>query len=107
MADDRHPLSLTVGRFRGFSREGVLKHELESSDVVYPRPCSGQGGLSELTDAWKAGLGFRKTFVDHGQQRDLRERLAQTARRAELEGHPQEIRRRRIEISEGVAGHRS
>jgi len=68
---------------------------------------SGQGGLSELNDAWKAGLDFRKTFVDHGQQRDRRERLAQTARRAELEGHPQEIRRRRIEVREGVAGHRN
>jgi hypothetical protein len=36
MADDRHPLSLIVRHLRSLRREGLLKHDLESSDVVYP-----------------------------------------------------------------------
>jgi hypothetical protein len=59
--------------------------------------------LVGLNGAAEAGAGFGQTFVDDCQQRSRRERLAQSARGAELERHTQEVRRRRIEIGKRVS----
>jgi hypothetical protein len=52
MADDRHPLRLVVSHLRGLRREGILKHELDSSDVV-DAALQRRSWLSELNDARK------------------------------------------------------
>lgn len=47
------------------------------------------------------------TRVNDRQQRSRRERLAQTTRGTEFEGHAQEVGRRRIEVGESVSRHRN
>src|SRR5207344_949198 len=64
------------------------------------------GSLSRLESSRNAGPRVGETFVDHRQQGRRRKRLAQAARRAELEGHSQEVRRRRVEVRKGVSRHR-
>jgi hypothetical protein len=49
---------------------------------------------------------FRQAFFDGGEQGGRRKRLSQAARCAEFERHPQEVRRRRGMLREGVTGDR-
>ena len=59
-----------------------------------------------LTQPRSGRMALGETVPDRGQQRIRRERLAQAARGAELERHPQEVGRGRIQICKGIARHR-
>jgi hypothetical protein len=68
---------------------------------------SGEAALTQSCGRdSSAGVVFRQALVDRGKQRRRRERLAKAACGAELERHQQEVRCRRVETGEGLAGHR-
>jgi hypothetical protein len=52
------------------------------------------------------GFGFRQAFVDRAEQCRGPERLAQAARRTELERHAQEVGVAHLWIGEGISGNR-
>ena len=75
--------------------------EADSENDTLRRHCGLLISFREARGSCRTG----DALIDDGQQRVLRERLAQAACRAEFDGHPQEIRRP-LGVGEGVARHR-
>src|SRR5882757_5505683 len=80
-----------------------------TSRIARPIPrmirCEGIDACISLFRVARRRYLFGEAFIDRGQQRVRCKRLAKAARRAELDGHPQEIRGA-FGVGEGVAGHR-
>jgi hypothetical protein len=91
----RGGLATSPGALPGYARPAFAVNE--------PLPASAAAGaaLTQARGRGKLALGtvLRQAIVDGGEQRVRRERLAQTARRTELQRHPEEIRGRRIQIA--------